>query len=83
MQEVKMDMLRICILAATLASTPALAQLAGDTQNTGPQGTGNFVSENPAGNGTDFVRGNPAGNGTDFVKGQAEQKGDMDRGKAR
>lgn len=79
-----MNKLKIALLAGTLlGSAPAFAQLAGDTQNTGPQGTGNFVRGNPEGNGTDFVRGNPAGNGTDFVKGQAEQKGDMERGKAR
>jgi hypothetical protein len=60
----------ILISAGILVSFPAFAQLAGDTQNTGPQGTGNFVAGNPAGNGTDFVAGNPAGNGTDFVKGK-------------
>lgn len=73
----------VLITFGILASVPAYAQLAGDTQNTGPQGTGNFVSGNPAGNGTDFVAGNPAGNGTDFVKGKKEGSGEMTRGQAR
>jgi hypothetical protein len=78
------DMRKIIFLSVgILASGPAFAQLAGDTQNTGPQGTGNFVVGNPAGNGTDFVAGNPAGNGTDFVKGKKEQSGEMTRGQAR
>jgi len=37
--------------ASLLAASPALAGLAGDTPNTGPEGTGNFVSGKP---------GNPA-----------------------
>jgi hypothetical protein len=43
-----MKTLRLSVLAAgLLTSLPVLAQLAGDTQNTGPQGTGNFVSGKP------------------------------------
>jgi hypothetical protein len=70
---------------ALAVSIPAFAQTAGNTPNTGPQGTGNFVSGgpaeqgpafvsgNPAGQGTDFVSGNPAGQGTDFVRGQPQK----------
>jgi hypothetical protein len=40
-----MKTIRLFVLTAgLLTSLPVLAQLAGDTQNTGPQGTGNFVS---------------------------------------
>jgi hypothetical protein len=79
-----MKMPKILLISiAVFASLPALAQTAGNTPNTGPQGTGNFVVGNPAGNGTDFVAGNPAGNGTDFVKGKKDESGDMTRGQAR
>jgi hypothetical protein len=74
----------IVVTVGIFTCVPAFAQTAGDTPNTGPQGTGNFVVGNPAGNGTDFVAGNPAGNGADFVKGKKdESSGDMRRGQAR
>ena len=77
-------MLKIIVLSVGIfASLPAFAQTAGDTPNTGPQGTGNFVAGNPEGNGTAFVAGNPAGNGTDFVKGKKDESGEMTRGQAR
>jgi hypothetical protein len=44
--------------AGLLAAAPAFAQRAGGTQNTGPQGTGNFVAGKPEGNGN-FVAGKP------------------------
>ncbi|MGA8601625.1 MAG: hypothetical protein WB663_09545 [Beijerinckiaceae bacterium] len=37
---------------------PALAQTAGGTPNSGPQGTGNFVAGKPEGHGN-FVAGKP------------------------
>ena len=54
---------------ALLAAAPVFAQgTAGATQNTGPQGTGNFVAGKPEGSG-DFVAGKPEGNGN-FVAGK-------------
>jgi hypothetical protein len=59
-----MKTLKLALLAAgLLASAPVFAQgTAGGTQNTGPQGTGNFVAGKPEGNGN-FVSGT-AGNST-------------------
>ena len=60
---------KLALLAAgLLAAAPAFAQTAGGTQNTGPQGTGNFVAGKPEGNGN-FVAGKPEGNGN-FVGGK-------------
>ena len=43
-----MKTLKFALLAAGLmAAAPAFAQTAGGTTNTGPQGTGNFVSGKP------------------------------------
>ena len=43
-----MKTLKFALLAAgLLAAAPAFAQTAGGTQNTGPQGTGNFVAGKP------------------------------------
>ena len=43
-----MKTLKLAVLAAgLLASAAAFAQTAGGTQNTGPQGTGNFVAGKP------------------------------------
>ena len=56
------------IAAALLTSLPVLAQTAGNTPNTGPQGTGNFVAGKPEGSGN-FVAGKPEGNGN-FVAGK-------------
>jgi len=46
---------------------PAFAQTAGGTQNSGPQGTGNWLAAKPEGNGN-FVAGKPEGSGN-FVAG--------------
>ena len=62
-----------------LASVSAFAQTAGGTQNTGPQGTGNFVAGKAEGNGN-FVAGKPEGNGN-FVAGKPEGNGNSVAGK--
>jgi hypothetical protein len=48
---VNMKIVLAFAFAGLLAASPALAGLAGDTPNTGPEGTGNFVAGKP---------GNPA-----------------------
>jgi len=54
-----MRTIRFAILVAgLLATAAAFAQTAGGTQNTGPQGTGNYVAGNPEGSGN-FVAGKP------------------------
>jgi hypothetical protein len=54
-----MKTIKFTLLAAgLLVAAPAFAQTAGGTQNTGPQGTGNFVAGKPEGNGN-FVAGKP------------------------
>jgi hypothetical protein len=58
----------VLVVASLTAVAPAFAQTAGGTQNTGPQGSGNFVAGKPEGNGN-FVAGKPEGNGN-FVAGK-------------
>jgi hypothetical protein len=68
-----------------LISLPVLAQTAGGTQNTGPQGTGNFVAGKPEGTGNPVagqsgrmgtpVAGKPEGTGNP-VAGQPADKMD-------
>jgi hypothetical protein len=83
-KETIMKTLRVVLLAAScVVVAPAFAQTAGNTPNTGPQGSGNFVAGQPEGTGTSFVAGKPEGEGTGFVKGTKENKGDMAPGKAR
>ena len=54
-----MKTLKLVVVAAgLLTSATSFAQTAGGTQNTGPQGTGNFVAGKPEGNGN-FVAGKP------------------------
>ena len=54
-----MKTLKFALLAAgLLAAAPAFSQTAGGTQNTGPQGTGNFVAGKPEGTGNP-VAGKP------------------------
>ena len=75
-----MRLLKLSVLVGgLLASVPAFAQTAGDTQNTGPQGTGNFVAGKAEGNGN-FVAGKPEGNGN-FVAGKPEGSGNFVAGK--
>ena len=71
-----MTMLAKSTLAAIalVISIPAFAQTAGNTPNTGPQGTGNFVAGKPEGTGTSYVAGKPEGEGTGYVKGKAKKE---------
>ena len=67
--------LRPTLIAIALAvSIPAFAQTAGNTPNTGPQGTGNFVAGKPEGTGTSFIAGKPEGPGVGYVKGKPAKK---------
>jgi hypothetical protein len=69
-----MKPIKLAVLAAgLLASLPVLAQTAGGTQNTGPQGTGNFVAGKPEGTGNP-VAGKPEGTGNP-VAGKPEGTG--------
>jgi hypothetical protein len=79
-----MRQIKLAIIAAgLLASVPVLAQTAGGTQNTGPQGTGNFVAGKPEGTGNPVagqtgrsgtpVAGKPEGSGNP-VAGQPVEK---------
>jgi hypothetical protein len=69
-----MHKIKLALLAAgLLTSLPALAQTAGGTQNTGPQGTGNFVAGQTAREGTP-VAGKPEGTGNP-VAGKPEATG--------
>jgi hypothetical protein len=74
------------IVAGLLLAAPALAQgTAGNTPNTGPQGTGNFVAGKPEGEGTGYVAGRPReqdagytrpeGEGTSYVGGKPANQG--------
>jgi len=75
-----MKKLKLVVVAAgLLTSATAFAQTAGGTQNTGPQGTGNFVAGKPEGSGN-FVAGKPEGNGN-FVAGKPEGTGNPVAGK--
>jgi len=76
-----MRLLKLSVLVGgLLASVSAFAQTAGGTQNTGPQGTGNFVAGKAEGNGN-FVAGKPEGNGN-FVAGKPEGNGNFVSGKS-
>ena len=69
-----MHKIKLGLLAAgLLTSLPVLAQTAGGTQNTGPQGTGNFVAGQTAREGTP-VAGKPEGTGNP-VAGKPEGTG--------
>jgi hypothetical protein len=78
--EISMKTLKFALMAVGLVTTmPAFAQTAGGTQNTGPQGTGNFVAGKPEGNGN-FVAGQTARGGTP-VAGKPEGNGNFVAGK--
>jgi hypothetical protein len=71
-----MNRFKLTLLAASLLiSLPALAQTAGNTPNTGPQGTGNFVAGQTGREGTP-IAGKPEGTGNP-VSGQPA--GSMDK----
>jgi hypothetical protein len=74
------------VIAGLLLAAPALAQgTAGNTPNTGPEGTGNFVGGLPVGEGTGYVAGRPReqdagytrpeGEGTSYVGGKPANQG--------
>jgi hypothetical protein len=75
-----MKTIKLAVLTAgLLASTSAFAQTSGNTQNTGPQGTGAYVAGKAEGTGN-FVAGKPEGNGN-FVAGKPEGTGNPVAGK--
>jgi hypothetical protein len=68
-----MKTIKLAVLTAgLLSSLPVLAQTAGDTENTGPQGTGNFVAGQTERYGTP-VAGKPEGTGN-WVAGRPADK---------
>jgi len=69
----------VLVVAGLMSVAPAFAQTAGGTQNTGPQGSGNFVAGKPEGSGN-FVAGKPEGSGN-FVAGKPEGNGNFVGGK--
>jgi hypothetical protein len=73
-----MNKIKLLLLAAgLLTSLPALAQTAGGTQNTGPQGTGNFVAGQTERYGTP-VAGRPEGTGNPVAGQPADKMDKMD-----
>jgi hypothetical protein len=69
-----MKTIKLAVLAAgLLSSVPVLAQTAGDTENTGPQGTGNFVAGQTERYGT--VAGKPQGTGNPVAGRPADTTG--------
>ena len=70
-----MKTIKLAVLAAgLLSSVPVLAQTAGDTENTGPQGTGNFVAGQTERYGTP-VAGRPQGTGNPVAVRPADTTG--------
>jgi hypothetical protein len=73
-----MNKIKLVLLAAgLLTSPPVLAQTAGGTQNTGPQGTGNFVAGQTERYGTP-VAGRPEGTGNPVAGQPADKMDKMD-----
>jgi hypothetical protein len=71
-----MKTIKLAVLAAgLLSSLPILAQTAGHTENTGPQGTANFVAGQTERYGTP-VAGKPEGTGNP-VAGRPADKTDV------
>jgi hypothetical protein len=74
-----MNTIKLAVLAAgLLTSLPVLAQTAGGTQNTGPQGTGNFVAGQTNREGTPVV-GKPEGTGNPVAGQPADKMDKMDK----
>jgi hypothetical protein len=74
-----MNKIKVAVLAAgLLASLPVLAQTAGNTPNTGPQGTGNFVAGQTNREGTP-VAGKPEGTGNPVAGQPADKMDKMDK----
>jgi len=74
-----MKAIKVVVLAAGLMSAlPVLAQIAGNTANRGPEGTGNFVSGKSEGakpKERDASYTKPEGEGTNYVGGKPADKG--------
>ena len=71
-----MHTFKLAVLAAgLLTALPVLAQTAGNTPNTGPQGTGNFVAGQTNREGTP-VAGKPEGTGNPVA---GQPAGSMDK----
>src|ERR1700744_6326264 len=61
------------VIAGFLLATPALAQgTAGNTPNTGPEGSGNFVAGKPEGEGTGYVSGRPRERDASYMRPEGE-----------
>jgi hypothetical protein len=74
-----MNKIKGAVLAAgMLTSLPVLAQTAGGTENTGPQGTGNFVAGQTERYGTPVV-GKPEGTGNPIAGQPADKMDEMDK----
>jgi hypothetical protein len=74
-----MNKIKLAVLAAgLLTSLPVLAQTAGNTPNTGPQGTGNFVAGQTSREGTPVV-GKPEGTGNPVAGQPADKMDKMDK----
>jgi hypothetical protein len=74
-----MNTFKLTLLAASLLiSLPALAQTAGNTPNTAPQGTGNFVAGQTGREGTP-VAGKPEGTGNPVSGQPAASMDKMDK----
>jgi hypothetical protein len=74
------------VIAGLLLAAPAFAQgTAGNTPNSGPEGSGNFVAGKPEGDGTGYVTGRsrerdasytrPEGEGKSYVGGRPANPG--------
>jgi hypothetical protein len=68
----------VFLATGLLTSLPVLAQTAGGTQNTGPQGTGNFVAGQTERYGTP-VAGKPEGTGNPVAGQPADKREKMDK----
>jgi hypothetical protein len=61
------------LITGFLLATPALAQgTAGNTPNTGPEGSGNFVAGKPEGEGTGYVSGRPRERDASYMRPEGE-----------
>ncbi|MEA2859199.1 MAG: hypothetical protein QOC72_1238 [Methylobacteriaceae bacterium] len=74
-----MKTIKLAVLTAgLLSSLPVLAQTAGDTENTGPQGTGNFVAGQTERYGTP-VAGKPEGTGNSVAGRPADKTNEIEQ----
>ena len=74
-----MKTIKLAVLAAgLLSSLPVVARTAGDTENTGPQGTGNFVAGRTERYGTP-VAGKPEGTGNPVAGRPADKTNEIEQ----